>query len=75
MAKDRTRHARRRSGGFYRARRRARLVNSLRECAKGIGALGCTSAEAFARVLLFADSLGAWRCKALEEVESDDRRG
>lgn len=72
MAKDRTRNARRRSGGFYRARRLARIFNSMNECAKGIGALGCTSAEAFARVLLFADSLGAWRRKALEGIESDD---
>lgn len=72
MAKDRTRHARRRSGYFYSARRRARIFNSMKEYAKGIGALGCTSADALAGVLLFADSLGAWRRKALEEFEGDD---
>lgn len=71
MAKDRTRHARMRSGDFYRARRRTRLFNSARECIKGIGALGCASADAFASVRLFAISLDAWRREKLKEVESD----
>lgn len=45
MAKDRTRHARRRSGDFYRARREAQLVRWVNDFARNAAALDVTMGD------------------------------
>lgn len=75
MAKDRTRNARRRSGDFYRARRMQSLTRNSNRFSRELRKLGVSFDCALASTSHFAEALGAWRRKALEGIESDDRRG
>lgn len=73
MAKDRTRHARRRSGGFYRARRMQSLTRASNMLSREMRRLGVSFDCALGATSHLAEALGACRRKALEGIESDDR--
>lgn len=62
MAKDRTRHARRRSGDFYRARRMQSLKRAAYGVSHGLHRLGVSFECALASASRFAETLDGNQC-------------
>jgi hypothetical protein len=66
MAKDRTRHARRRSGYFYSARRMQSFMRASCGVSHGLRNLGMSFDCAFASASRFAEALDGHQCNELK---------